>query len=215
MATFPPSVFAAVIGADLIVFDSAADRYHALPGAVCASRADGTDVGWDGPGLVPDAAAALSNVGLLNFEAPSPVPMLQHPTSSHPPKVNAERLHVLDAVRFGYAVLKMWLRLRKGRSCTTFSRSRHGSDGVTSADLATVLARLRAMRLVLPSPRRCLPASMIASGFLRTHGFESDIVFGVRSHPFAAHCWIEAGGVVLDDDLDRVRAYTPIAVGKL
>lgn len=215
MATFPPSVFAAVIGADLIVFDSAADRYHALIGAVCATRSNGTDVGWDGPGLVPEAAAALGEVGLLHFEAPSPVPVLRHPTTAHRPNANAESLHLLDAARFGYALLNTWLRLRKGRSCTTFTRSRHGADGLPSADLVVVLARLRAIRLVLPSPRRCLPASMIASCFLRTHGFDSDIVFGVRSHPFAAHCWIEAGGVVLDDDLDRVRAYTPIAVGRL
>lgn len=35
-------------------------------------------------------------------------------------------------------------------------------------------------------------------------------VFGVRTWPFAAHCWIQIGDLVVGDVLDRVRGYTPI-----
>lgn len=37
-------------------------------------------------------------------------------------------------------------------------------------------------------------------------------VFGVSLYPFAAHCWVEYNGVVLNDHLERVAAFTPIYV---
>ena len=37
-------------------------------------------------------------------------------------------------------------------------------------------------------------------------------VFGVSLHPFAAHCWVEHDGIVLNDTLDNVGRYTAIYV---
>ena len=37
-------------------------------------------------------------------------------------------------------------------------------------------------------------------------------VFGVNLYPFAAHCWIEYKGLVLNDPLERVAAFTPIYI---
>jgi hypothetical protein len=37
-------------------------------------------------------------------------------------------------------------------------------------------------------------------------------VFGVRTWPFHAHCWLQCDDVVLDDQADRVAAYAPILV---
>ena len=73
---------------------------------------------------------------------------------------------------------------------------------------------LRSIRLAMPLPTRCLPASLVTCLFLRRKGVDSRLVFGVRSHPFEAHCWVEQGGAVVDDDVDRLRAFTPIATGR-
>jgi Transglutaminase-like superfamily len=35
-------------------------------------------------------------------------------------------------------------------------------------------------------------------------------VFGVNADPFEAHCWVQAGSVVLNDTLGRVSSFTPI-----
>ena len=35
-------------------------------------------------------------------------------------------------------------------------------------------------------------------------------VFGVRTWPFSAHCWLQIGDAVLDDDPERVGIYPPI-----
>lgn len=37
-------------------------------------------------------------------------------------------------------------------------------------------------------------------------------VFGVNLYPFAAHCWVEYEGLVLNDPLERVAGFTPIYV---
>jgi hypothetical protein len=72
---------------------------------------------------------------------------------------------------------------------------------------------LRRVRLFIPTPRRCLPASLITAVFLARRGVTTQIVFGVRSYPFEAHCWVEYDGFVVDDDLDKVCAFLPIVVG--
>jgi hypothetical protein len=35
-------------------------------------------------------------------------------------------------------------------------------------------------------------------------------VFGVRTWPFHAHCWLQVEDVVLDDHHERIGAYTPL-----
>jgi hypothetical protein len=35
-------------------------------------------------------------------------------------------------------------------------------------------------------------------------------VIGVKLNPFAAHCWLQVGDVVLNDLPERVAAFTPI-----
>ena len=47
---------------------------------------------------------------------------------------------------------------------------------------------------------------------LRRAGQNAAWVFGVRTWPFSAHCWLQIGDAVLDDDPERVSRYTPIMV---
>jgi len=37
-------------------------------------------------------------------------------------------------------------------------------------------------------------------------------VIGIRPDPFLAHCWVQHKGLVLNDDIDNVRTFTPILV---
>ena len=41
-------------------------------------------------------------------------------------------------------------------------------------------------------------------------GIATQWLFGVRTWPFAAHCWLQIGNLVVGDRLERVRFYTPI-----
>lgn len=56
----------------------------------------------------------------------------------------------------------------------------------------------------------CRFRSIVLIRFLAGYGIAADWVFGVRLAPFGAHCWVEKGETVLNDQADRVREFTPI-----
>jgi hypothetical protein len=56
----------------------------------------------------------------------------------------------------------------------------------------------------------CLFDSLALTLFLRRLGVFPQWVFGIRTGPFAAHCWVQHGHIVLNDSVDNVRSYTPI-----
>jgi len=66
------------------------------------------------------------------------------------------------------------------------------------------------LRLFYPRPYLCLFDSLALLHFLARYGLYPDWVFGVTADPFEAHCWVQAGRVVLNDTLERVSAFTPI-----
>lgn len=65
-------------------------------------------------------------------------------------------------------------------------------------------------RPLFPWDYRCLFDSLALIRFLSRFNLYPDWVFGVQDDPFNAHCWVQAGTRVLNDDLEHVRSYTPI-----
>lgn len=58
----------------------------------------------------------------------------------------------------------------------------------------------------------CFFRSLFLLRYLTLHGLTADWVFAVRLCPFAAHCWVEFDHVVLNEDLERTREYSPIMI---
>ena len=58
----------------------------------------------------------------------------------------------------------------------------------------------------------CLFDALALSEFLAGYGVFPRWFFGVQSRPFAAHCWLQMDGVVLNDTVDHVSRYTPIMI---
>lgn len=56
----------------------------------------------------------------------------------------------------------------------------------------------------------CLLDSLALLRFLSRRGLPTNIVFGVTSEPFTAHCWVQAGDIVLNETLSDANAHTPI-----
>jgi len=69
----------------------------------------------------------------------------------------------------------------------------------------------RARRYV-PIKPVCLLDSLSLLRFLSRRGLPANIVFGVTPEPFAAHCWVQAGDMVLNETLSNAHAHTPIRV---
>lgn len=81
---------------------------------------------------------------------------------------------------------------------------------IDDVSLARLVATFDELRAFVPRLGRCLPHSLCLRDFLGLHGIGADIVFGVRTHPFEAHCWVERDGHVLNDTADHVAWFTPI-----
>lgn len=77
-----------------------------------------------------------------------------------------------------------------------------GPTGLTDAQLRSAGLRLgnavqRTLR-PLPVDSRCLVTALVLTRMLARRGIDSSFVLGVRSRPkFAAHAWVERGGVAL------------------
>ncbi|WP_454882592.1 lasso peptide biosynthesis B2 protein [Sphingomonas oryzagri] len=64
----------------------------------------------------------------------------------------------------------------------------------------------------IPSASVCLRDSVALRRLLAHAGFRTSLVIAVRLAPFAAHCWLEADDLILNDICDGVSGYTPILV---
>jgi hypothetical protein len=74
----------------------------------------------------------------------------------------------------------------------------------------SLISSFNELRLFYARPYVCLFDSLALIHFLAQYGLYPDWVFGVSADPFEAHCWVQAGQVVLNDTVERVSAFTPI-----
>ncbi|WP_395443832.1 lasso peptide biosynthesis B2 protein [Caulobacter sp. UC70_42] len=80
-------------------------------------------------------------------------------------------------------------------------------------DLPALLADLAVWRRIspwLPLDGACLFRSGMLAAFLGTLGHRTTWVFGVRTWPFQAHCWLQVEDVALDDEAERLCAFKPL-----
>ena len=82
------------------------------------------------------------------------------------------------------------------------------ADPLRLRRLVTAFARLRPLFYTLRGA--CLLDSLTLLHFLSAEDIHPDWVFGVKTEPFDAHCWVQQGEVLLNDVPDRVRQYSPI-----
>lgn len=94
------------------------------------------------------------------------------------------------------------IRKRKERAGDRMKRS--------EAELSTLVTAFNQLRPFYPRAYLCLYDSLALLEFLSRRGFYPLWTFGVKSDPFGAHCWVQWGGLILNDSVARVNQYTPI-----
>jgi hypothetical protein len=94
------------------------------------------------------------------------------------------------------------LRVRRDRLV-----DRAPEDRELVARLVGVFNRLRPL---YPRSYRCLFDALALLDFLVRHGLSPKIVFGVIADPFQAHCWLQLGTLLINEDDERVRRFAPI-----
>lgn len=203
------SVFAARLGDDMVLLDAGQGQYYCLPEAAEAFAADD-----DGLAVIdPDLAGELQVLGLLSKAAVAGR-MASHPVASRDLPLNIARSPTAAEWRDGAAayatMVRRYYRQPFGAVIDHARRSRSMHEaGATDA----LIARVGAFQTLLPwapFPGVCLYRSFMLLAFLRRAGLDATWMFGVRTWPFEAHCWLQAGDVVLDDLAERVGPFTPI-----
>lgn len=92
-------------------------------------------------------------------------------------------------------------------------RSTRASTAVTEQELAALVHVFATLRpFFFAAKDACLFDALSLSEFLAAYGVFPNWVFGVQARPFAAHCWLQLDGQVLNDTVDHVQRYTPIMV---
>lgn len=74
--------------------------------------------------------------------------------------------------------------------------------------LVAIFHRLRLFSF--SSKNACLYDSLVLLEYLARHRIFPELVFGVHTRPFAAHCWLQYNDIVLNDTVENVNKYTPI-----
>jgi hypothetical protein len=86
--------------------------------------------------------------------------------------------------------------------------ARSGSaNAPTACQLTSVFHRLRPC---FPKGYLCLYDSLALLDFLARYRAFPTWVFGIKLEPWAAHCWVQDGDVVLNEDAEEAAAYTPV-----
>ncbi len=209
----PAHVSAVAIGADIVFLDVKADAYLCLVGAagLVVVEADGGVSVQD-----RDAAQALIQAGLVAEGPPAPRRIIPpKPTVDPVPTSRRARSREVAALGLACVATASAFRFRTFAALIEAAgarRERHPGplpfrDDVL--DASAIFARLRPWS---PVGGACLMRSHLQLQHLRRLGLDADWVIGVRTWPFMAHCWLQSGPVALDDDVERLVAYTPIRV---
>lgn len=197
-------VHLACVGADIVVLDRRTDAYSALPDAADALHIAGGRIS------APEAwIAGLAQAGLLADDPDGRRPLPDRPGRDLGEQSPTAR--ATDVVALGRAVVAGW---RHGRTAPVdiLIRSLPPAPGRAAdpARVAAVVARFQQVSPWLPRQGACLFRASVLLRALRHAGQDATWVFGVRTWPFSAHCWLQIDDAVLDDDPERVALYTPI-----
>lgn len=203
-----PGVHAAAVGADAVLLDVEADSYHCLPDGsrLCAALA-AVGAAPNEPGL-----GALAESGLLT-QTPPVLPPRRPPP--HPIRSIIHERRPACAVRDvvpAMVALAGVKRARRDRGLAPYIRLDRRPARGDALDAIEAGRRFWTLLPYLPIEGECLVRSALLMRFLRASGLDADWVFGVRLHPFAAHCWVQVNDVCLNDDVERLSAYAPVMV---
>ncbi len=214
--TLPQSVSFCDVHGRLVFLDSAADLYVSLPEAAEAvfRRLIAGETIF---GAASDIPPGLASAGLL-VEGPQGQPLapcksadLRASILDQPPA--PDNRHVPGLV-IALAQTALALRLI-GLDRTLRKLSRHAPALSTldvHANAGPVVAAFERLGMLATPHEQCLVRSLALGRYLRRRGFAVDIVLGARLRPFSAHAWVQLGDMVLNDQLDTVRNFTPIRV---
>jgi len=204
------NVFAAQVEEDLVLLDLARDRYLCVPGASSSELRLSSDRRTL-DGLQPEQRAALMQAGLVSEVRTLGACPPDLPTRGLDPSQTVEPSPA-DRIRLAQSVLDLVLGYAGRPFADLLAASLAPAEAPAGAvrDVEREARLFHRLAVWAPVGPKCLARSFLLRRFLRRAGCDAAWVFGVRTWPFGAHCWLQAGDVVLDDAPERVAQFEPI-----
>ena len=212
-----------VIGSRVVFMDMSSERYFGLPASLdyafqklldpaplSASEEMALRPLIDRGLLVPDGRGAQPTKPIC---APDAALDLIHslPERASPSAVAlalwSETVIVFASRRLSLRAIEAKLHKWRGRRADGCDQQ----DAMPQSYLELAAAFERTALLFHPADR-CLTKALAFVLACRSRGLYPSLVFGVRTSPFAAHCWVQHETLILNDELERVRIFTPILV---
>lgn len=204
-----PNIHAAACGDDLVLLDLASGGYSCLAGCAGLAR---LSAGSSAVELLDeDLARELGRLGLVRSGEAEPRLAAQTPVrelrASAAARVRPRHLLAL-AGALAWMAGAYW-RAPFAKMVGKVQSRALGECGepLRIIELALVL---RQMLPWIPFQGVCLYRSVLLLAFLRAQGLSASWIFAVQTYPFKAHCWLQAGDLVLDDDVEHVLGLVPI-----
>ena len=225
--------FVCKMGCYWIILSASSDRYLCVADAELATIGNRL-VGWKDQSLEwthaspPDAEVNVLLESLIGNGIITSNPAIGKPFTESQYPVPENRIDVpepsastnvsfLGIIRFFLACGTVDWQLRSNALSRTLARierrrRRAESSGTRwNREYASKLvAAFKVLRPLYPRPYLCLFESLALLEFLASYNFFPQVVFGVVADPFQAHCWLQEGSTILNDDLERVGRYRPI-----
>jgi len=214
--TLAPHISFGFVGADAVVLDMAADRYlrlgkaesdvlralieeeRASPVSTALDRLcrSGMIIGGSGPIAPVVAAPILSSV--VETTASSRAAFQPRLIEILTDRMMAARwMDVAGLSR----TMAHWRALR----------SRQGPfDRATPSSLTDLVRGFHRGMRYYPAKRRCVQDSLALMTCLWRRHLDAELYFGVRLDPFAAHCWVQSGDLLLTDPAASVAEFSPV-----
>jgi hypothetical protein len=230
-----PHVHVCVAGKQVVLLDLERDKYlslaHAHPvgrwvrGWPVPSDSAATDASATAAAQESSLLAKMISQGLLVADpvkgkeaapvvTPRPREALVEYDFDVRPRTNAAQLWTLLRA---HAAAKWSLRHRPIRAVVEGAqlRKRRAQAGL-AVDISAVRSVVAAFLYLRPwfytARDACLLDSLTLVNFLARYGIFPEWVFGVKTDPFFAHCWVQQGDCIFNDTPDYVRGFSPILV---
>lgn len=210
-----PHVHGVAIDDDAVFLDVARDRYVCVPQVAEFLR---LDAARRIRGVAdPSFAEELRRAGLATDRScapPLPTPLPRATSSAMAGPFASPEWRDGPAALWAMADLACayWRRPLAQLVAQARDRATPALDTPPDPGLLDIVESFHRWAPFAPAPGKCLLRSFMLLRLLRRHGHDARWVFGVRTWPFRAHCWLQRGDVVLDDDLEALVPLTPIMV---
>lgn len=218
--TLAPSVTYCVAGGRYFFLDLHQDRYTCL-----SARAQQAFMRLETENAFAavdtQALEALVVGGVLSFVensvAPRPCKGSQPATRSihRHAGYSCPSLHALGAATNLYRMKRAVVRGGLEPQATIIRTAKHRLSKTEEVDLDRVGRIARSYELAglaFSLNDNCLTWSLTLAKSMLRCGIHVDVIFGVMARPFLAHCWVQAGNTVLNEEVERTEQFTPILV---